>query len=192
MRQETAGREPGASVARALDPVLVPRGFAAGQVGWSDKEAAVTFCGPGELIRERFGDLAGAGHDPANPAWCHDVVVRVGLEPDGGAYLDEVRLDGTGLDRLLRAVDRDDLAPEAVGLDFPRDPGHAQAPLSSVLVSGQVAYDSRDLSAIGPTGPLGRLPLDRALVRVAELLDVVFSEAERHPVWWDRADPWSD
>ncbi|MCV2394877.1 hypothetical protein OEB99_11200 [Actinotalea sp. M2MS4P-6] len=184
--------DPGAAVRRVLDPVLVPRGFAAGQVGRSGREVEITFCAPARVIRDRFGGLAVRAADGPEPEpWeCHDLVVVVGLEADGAAYLDQVRLDSQGLDRLLRSVDRDDLAPEAVGLDRPRDPGDL-GPSASVLVSGAVDYEPRDLDAIGPVGPLGRLPLDAALARAAELLDVVLGEAERHPVWWDSADPWT-
>ena len=162
----------GRAVVAALDPVLVPRGFAAGQIGTWATGAGVTFCTPYRAFRERFGALRDVPADDAEPWWCTDVVVDV-----RGGRLDEARLDGCGLEDLLRAVGRDDLAPEAVGLDLPTD--LAAAPNVGVLVAvlrdGDAPLDVP--VPTGRTGPLCEIALAAALSRVADLLATVLDAA---------------
>ncbi|HMO11511.1 MAG TPA: hypothetical protein PKB06_08430, partial [Actinotalea sp.] len=159
---DTPAVDPGAAVCAALNPVLEPRGFAAGQVG-SGERVSVVFCADARALAARFGPLA--GEPRPEPGRCADVVVTVGFAPDGTCYLDEVHLEGAGLDALLRAVDRHDLAPEGAGLDRPRDAFRSMG-LTSVLSSSEGPVDRRAVGALaglGAAGPLGRLPPARAV-----------------------------
>ena len=140
----------GAQIAAALDPVLVPYGFAPAQVGERPGEVGAVCCCAGADFRRRFG-AAFDDADRDEPLWCRDVNVSVVLR--GGAWhLDQLRLDGWALDDLLRGVGRADLAPEASGLGSLADPG-------------------------GP-GPLGAMPVADALVRAADLLDLVLGAVD--------------
>jgi hypothetical protein len=152
-------------VVAALDPVLVPHGFAPGQVATTATDTGVTFCMAWLAFRERFGGLSGGRGDDPEPWWCADVVVEV-----RGGRLDEVRIDGHGLGDLLRAVGRDDLAPEAAGLDLPTDLAAASkaAVLVAVLADGDAPLDVP--VPTGRSGPLCEVPLGTALDRVADLL----------------------
>lgn len=163
----------GALVCDALGPVLEPRGFSPGQTGSKDGEVGVVFCAPGAEFLARFGDLTGDVADGA--PFCTDVNVYV-----RAGRLDEVRLDGTGLGGLLERVGRTDLAPEAAGLDFPADALSA-GPGFAILTVGNSKPDPAALAAASGTGPLCEMPLRAALARAAELLDVVFTAAERDP-----------
>ncbi len=163
----------GALVCGALNPVLGPRGFAPGQAGSKRYEVGVVFCSPGAQFRARFGDLLDEDAVGSEAPFCTDVNVYV-----RAGRLDELHLDGTGLDRLLERVGRSDLAPEGAGLDFPADPLSA-GPGFATLTDGSSEPDAAAVAAVGATGPLCKMPLRAALARAAELLDVVFTTAEQ-------------
>ena len=162
----------GALVCGALNPVLVPHGFAPGHAGSKSYQVGVVFCSPGAEFRTRFGALQREDADDSEAPFCTDVNVYV-----RSGRLDEVRLDGAGLGELLERVGRADLAPEAAGLGFPADILGA-GPGFAMLTVGKPQPDAAAMAASGATGPLCEMPLKAALVRAAELLDVVFSAAE--------------
>lgn len=87
----------GRRVCDALDPVLTPHGFQAGQAGIG-RDVEVTFCSPGHEFSARFPHLA-SWMDLSHPAACVDVTVYAHPQP---ARLTRVWLEGRELDEVVR------------------------------------------------------------------------------------------
>lgn len=103
------------SVSRALDPVLVPLGFAAGQCGHDQ----AIFCGDFDGLSDRFPGLPQSSAQQRGLGCCIDLVVD---RADPGL---DVHLEGTPLPAALRALGLHDGAAVADGL--------ARAPLDEAL-----------------------------------------------------------
>lgn len=86
------------SVAAALDPVLVPVGFAAGQCG--DEQAI--YCGDHDELSDRFPALPQANAQARGIGCCIDLVVE---RADDGL---QVSLEGLALTDTLHALELDD------------------------------------------------------------------------------------
>lgn len=87
-------------VALALDPILVPLGFAAGQVGATGEHGQVVFC------RGVAGSVDGG---------CIDLVIDLAAAPEW--HITDVRYSGFTSDRRHLAFDRSgDLTEQLVGL----------------------------------------------------------------------------
>jgi hypothetical protein len=103
------------SVGTALDPVLVPLGFAPGQCG----EDQAIFCAAYDVLGDRFPGLPQSGAQQRGAGCCIDLVVdraHPGLD---------VHLEGPSLSATLRALGLDD---EAAAVD-----GLSGAPLDEAL-----------------------------------------------------------
>jgi hypothetical protein len=92
-------------VRAALDPVLVPRGFASGQ----GDGPQVIFCAPYDLLADRHPRLPQVGEQQRGVGACLDLVVT---DDDAGPVT--FRLEGWSLADTLREVGLDD---RAAGVD---------------------------------------------------------------------------
>jgi hypothetical protein len=92
-------------VRAALDPVLVPRGFASGQ----GEGPQVIFCAPYDLLADRHPRLPQSGEQQRGVGACLDLVVT----DDGTGYV-SFALEGLPLVDTLREVGLDD---QATGVD---------------------------------------------------------------------------
>jgi hypothetical protein len=91
-------------VCSALDPVLVPAGFLAGQGGEDqDGGGQVIFCIGHDALSIRYPLLPQADPDGASGR-CDDVVIDVGV----GGTLDRIDLEAMSLVQTLRQVGLDD------------------------------------------------------------------------------------
>jgi len=117
-------------VRAALDPVLVPRGFASGQ----GTGPQVIFCAPYDLLAERHPRLPQIGEQQGGLGACLDLVVT-----DDGSGQATFRLEGWSLADTLRAVGLDD---RAAGVDQEQQRGLAHA-------LGAVATALEDLLTVG-------------------------------------------
>ncbi|MCM3662141.1 hypothetical protein M3148_14245 [Georgenia satyanarayanai] len=84
-------------VCDALDPVLTPHGFQAGQAGIG-RDVEVTFCSAGHEFSARFPHLA-YWMDLSHPAACVDLTLHAHPQP---ARLSRVWLEGRELDDVVR------------------------------------------------------------------------------------------
>jgi hypothetical protein len=119
----TRGRVIGA----ALDPVLVPAGFAAGQHGHSDGSGSVIFCAGYDEFSDRYPTLPQANGQSRGMGACVDLTID--YDANG---LVEIDLEGISVPDTLREVGRPgdaDAADQAV--NQPVDA--ALASLASVL-----------------------------------------------------------
>lgn len=103
------------AVTTALNPVLVPEGFAVGQGG----ESEVIYCASHDDFSDRFPALPQSNAQARQHGACVDLVLR-----EGAKGL-EVSLEGAALTDSLRAVRLED---EAAAFDR-----HAGAPLDVAL-----------------------------------------------------------
>ncbi len=94
----------GRVVSAALDPVLVPAGFARGQYGEGGNDrlgvAQIIFCAGHDELSGRYPRLPQANEQERGVGACIDLVIEVS---DAGtiAFLD---LEGTSLENTLRTV----------------------------------------------------------------------------------------
>ena len=96
----------GRAVSAALDPILVPAGFAAAQYGENATETwpknQIIFCAGAEELSDRYPWLPqSANYDPEHDA-CFDLIVA--LNPAGS--IDYVELEVVTLEATLRHVGR--------------------------------------------------------------------------------------
>ncbi len=116
----------------ALDPVLTPHGFQAGQTGVG-KDVEVTFCSSGREFSGRFPHLASC-MDLRHPAACVDLTVYAHAEPP---RLVRVWLEGRELDDVAgenghQTVGRAD----GVGLPLEEGLERLAATLTALLLQG--------------------------------------------------------
>ncbi|WP_337061780.1 hypothetical protein [Kineococcus sp. G2] len=100
----------------AVDAVLVPHGFAAGQVGVSDGRREVVWCAATRELATRFPALL-TSQMPAG-GWgtmCTDVVLQVS-GTHGHWRVSDVSVEGEPLSQLLSSLNRPVLAERAAGV----------------------------------------------------------------------------
>jgi len=85
----------------ALDPVLVPAGFAAGQGGRHDSAGQVIYCAGHDDFSERHPALPQAGDQQYNDSPCTDLVVEY-----DGDHIMKLDLEGIAVRDTLRAIGR--------------------------------------------------------------------------------------
>jgi hypothetical protein len=89
----------GATVSEVLDPVLVPRGFAAGQYG-EGTACQVIFCASFDDFRERYPHLPQALQEDGGVGACVDLVIDV----DRDRRICRLELEAYPMDETLRSV----------------------------------------------------------------------------------------
>jgi hypothetical protein len=101
-------REPSSTVDRlqdAIDAVLVPHGFAAGQVGVADGYRQIIWCAAAVDFAVRFPHLAASQEPPGGRStMCTDVVVDMATDDDGSWRVTGVSVEGDTLDQLLTGL----------------------------------------------------------------------------------------
>ena len=117
----------GRRICDALDPVLTPHGFQAGQVGIG-RDVEVTFCSAAHEFSARFPHLV-SWMDLSHPAACVDLTVYADARP---SRLTRVWLEGRELEDVAREV-RQQAASGLDGVGLPIEDGLEQ--LGSTVVS---------------------------------------------------------
>ena len=103
-------------VRAALEPVLLPRGFAPAQGGSSDGALEVTWCAGYDALAARFPGLPSAGRQRVDVGACVDVVLTA--RRDGTTWrLVSVELEGQDLASCLHHVGDGTAATRATALD---------------------------------------------------------------------------
>ena len=108
----------GVTVSEALDPVLVPRGFAAGQYG-EGTEGQVVFCAPFDDFSERYPHLPQSHRQQRGTGACVDLVIDV----DRDRGISSTDLKAYPIDETLR------------DLGLPAEAGALRAALAGPLES---------------------------------------------------------